>query len=600
MSSVAFLAQEALALYIEREGEAARQSMPVQIDEVKAEIQASSAYLRTLSGTEKCEQASQLRFRRLRSVISKADLDPDSGATVIGMVKQMPGPRECKNELINQVAEIVMSADSVPAQERHVSEDLKSSKNQKQQCYCSILNFMTKLQWESENFENEMILTACALGLKNPTEDTCATMVAASEAQEKGLDEARKLTYVHLYDHLQAVKDKINKQRANWPATGVRGLPATPDVLCHRHPDLYSEVLDGKALVPCPLQTYAFEAFEKSLPRRSSHAGYQAELRAMKCGGMPNTMPMQAFGDRRNMTKMQASGDMVNMMDMQASCGMNGMMQMMRMQQMLLQQMQTKIQELEKGGNDQYNEDIPGLTICSEGLPRNRQQPPALQDRCQAPPNQKGAQLALEDRQQNPAPRRPTGRWLEIEGHQASSAAPGNSSKTAPCERKSVKETTDILLASLKKKSKKKDEEESDDATEASESTEKKPKNKSKKKRSKKKSKKKLEKGNEPAESTPVKLTDPSVAEATGEKRKKKKKRKVKQPKTPDESSALKDGGKLVPIIPAKEKKTYRGFGIEEHIGLRTQPPPPHHTSTPHTMFLIAAITVRSPEGTFC
>ena len=77
-------------------------------------------------------------------------------------------------------------------------------------------------------------------------------MVAASEAQAKGFDEARKLTYVHLYDHLQAVKDKINKQRGNWPATGVRDLPATPNVLCHRHPDLYREVLDGKALVPCP------------------------------------------------------------------------------------------------------------------------------------------------------------------------------------------------------------------------------------------------------------------------------------------------------------------------------------------------------------
>ena len=147
----------------------------------------------------------------------------------------------------------------------------------------NIVNYLTSDQWESTDFEQEMVSTACQLGLKNATEDTCAVMVAAAEAQANGVDQARKVRFIPLYDHVQSIKKAIKTEASilcmKGSALNIKVLPKTPDQLLLKHPEVYRRGIHGRVITPMPFDKLSFEALVYRVPRRSSHAGYQAELK---------------------------------------------------------------------------------------------------------------------------------------------------------------------------------------------------------------------------------------------------------------------------------------------------------------------------------
>ena len=180
----------------------------VNVEEVISAIQASGAYLQSLSATRLYADAAKNRCRHLRNLISKSKLDAASAATVVHELGKMHAPNTCKDELIGKVADKVM-ADGHGDDDGAVADD---GPGNNQQCCMSIVNCMTEAQWSRKEFETELVSTASQLGLKNPMEGPCAAMVACAEAQSRGLQGARMLTYTHLYDHVQSIKGAIKKK----------------------------------------------------------------------------------------------------------------------------------------------------------------------------------------------------------------------------------------------------------------------------------------------------------------------------------------------------------------------------------------------------
>jgi len=471
--------------------------------------------------------AATTQCRHLSNLISKVKFEASSAATAVNLLKDLHAPTTCKDDLIGQVTDKVIA-------DGQGDEEAADGPGNNQQCFMSIVNYLTSDQWGSKDFESEMVSTANQLGLKNPTEDTCAVIVACAEAQSRGLQEARRLTYTHLYEHVQSMKKAIKKD--TWAATGIHVLPATPDQLLLKHPDVYRRVFTGKVIMPMPYERISFEALLGKVPRRSSHAGYQAEQKAMQASSamVPGNW-------------MQSNNAMVpTMMDMQASSGMalpmQQMQHMIRAQQMQMQQMQMQImKQLQLNSDPADTNELPGLSIFgpggSPGSQSSGRQTQALQDRPAVLP-------APQDRQQPEAP----------QGHQAvqkggqlaimdatvpgyTSSVPDDSPTAKPCKRKSVAETTELLLAGLKK-SKKIQHQSEDDSEDVDDASEEVPKKKSKKK---KKPKKKQHRSEDASENVDDETKKPN----------KKSKKKKKSGHVDDESDS---------------KKTYRALCIKNII----------------------------------
>ena len=197
-------------------------------EKIVAELRATATYLAAVSGTRIFEQNrngfEKARTNRIRFLLNKLEINATSAANVVNAIRACASmSNEAKDSMI------VMVHEKLVAPEGASSVPLKGGA---QQDFRSIVNFMTAAAWESDEFEDEMIIVACSLGLVNPNEDTCAIMTAAAEAQEKGLKKAKEMKFVPLYEHLQNIKRKIKEHAAAMDQGGtLKHLPPTPDKL---------------------------------------------------------------------------------------------------------------------------------------------------------------------------------------------------------------------------------------------------------------------------------------------------------------------------------------------------------------------------------
>ena len=430
-------------------------------EKIVAELRATATYLAAVSGTRIFEQNrngfEKARTNRIRFLLNKLEINATSAANVVNAIRACASmSNEAKDSMIVMVHEKLFAPEGAP------SVPLKGGA---QQDFRSIVNFMTAAAWESDEFEDEMIIVACSLGLVNPNEDTCAIMTAAAEAQEKGLKKAKEMKFVPLYEHLQNIKRKIKEHAAAMDQGGtLKHLPPTPDKLLLDAPDIYHRVFRQGTItpVPMPLDKHSFDSWANTLPRRSTHAGYQAEkkataLTAMGCLQAPPTYGMHDF-----------------------------MKQQMEMQMKMQMQVQQLMQQHQKQMQGQDDDDlIPGLTFNTNLLGRRNS------DRANPDASANRSQLSLEDgpRPQNSLHRSPSQRSGSLEmpatdqrsgslerpatekasGTSDLHAFPAKPPRKNEMKRRSVTEATDILLNGLTKKQRKgktvKDESSDDDSS---------------------------------------------------------------------------------------------------------------------------------------
>ena len=183
---------------------------PVSHDDLMSAIQATGEYLQSLTNVGAIEaakkDAAKNRCRHLSSLILKIKFCAASAASAVNALHAMHAPIGCKDALIAQVADKVIADGCAEDADGGADEEAAVAIGNNQQCFMNIVNYLSNDQWESTDFEQEMVSVACQLGLKNATEDTCAVMAAAAEAQEKGIDEARRVKFIPLYDHVQSIK----------------------------------------------------------------------------------------------------------------------------------------------------------------------------------------------------------------------------------------------------------------------------------------------------------------------------------------------------------------------------------------------------------
>ena len=518
---------------------------PGSHDDLMSAIQATGEYLQSLTNVGAISaaknDAAKNRCRHLSSLILKIKFCSSSAASVVNAIHAMHAPSMCKDALIAQVADKVIADGCAEDADEGADEEAAVAIGNNQQCFMNIVNYLTSDQWGSTDFEQEMVSTACQLGLKNPTEDTCAVMAAAAEAQANGVDQARKVRFIPLYDHVQSIKKAIKTEAEflcmKGSALNIKVLPKTPDQLLLKHPEVYRRGIHGRVITPMPYDKLSFEALVNRVPRRSSHAGYRAEMKAANLNA--NAIVPGNW--------MQSSTAMLpaNMMDQQ-------MQQVILRQQMQLQEMQMQLMRMktQPNGAPADDEDIPGLQIFSRdawiGSQSSGPQIPALQDRPAVRQQPAEAFAGPQAAQQGSQLSNGDGRVPD------NSSVPNDSSITLPeisgrnsgSKRKSVAETTQMLLAGLKKPKKTQHqseaESEHDDDDDESDGV---PKGKPKK-RSKKKSKrtsKSKKKSKKTSDEVPNETSDNESDE---------------EPKTPKKKTPKTRDGKA--DAPSDSKKTYR------------------------------------------
>jgi hypothetical protein len=251
--------------------------------ELLAELKATGSYLTSLKGTALYTPALGSRLERLKALIDETNIDACSAAQVITTIRSIDMPTVAKDSLMGSAHERMLN----PVQ-------VDSNHRSKQQDFTSIANFLTPEMWANEeDFCEDLCQFAVKLSLNWLSEDTAAVLTSLVAAQAKGLEGALGMKFQPMKDLLDNIKRKVKKYAVSAATPcSMKILPATPDALLLRYPQMYHHVYTaGNGPVPNPLDKNRFETLCSKVPRRKSHAGLRGEcdgilsVRAPDCKG---------------------------------------------------------------------------------------------------------------------------------------------------------------------------------------------------------------------------------------------------------------------------------------------------------------------------